>query len=76
MRACPTNSPSTMDELMEFRAHGNELAQEDRLDLDEEVIYGVLANVYWVLSMEKMGRFFAVCRVSHHRYMRRQCMHE
>ena len=39
MRACPTNSPSIMDELMEFRAHGNELAQEDRLDLDEEVIY-------------------------------------
>lgn len=64
MRACPTNSPSTMDELMEFRAHGNELAQEDRLDLDEEVIYGVLANVYWVTAMEKMGRFFAVCRVA------------
>ncbi|KAL2682539.1 hypothetical protein Neosp_006991 [[Neocosmospora] mangrovei] len=48
-----------MDELMEFRAHGNELAQEDRLDLDEEVIYGVLANVYWVTAMGKMGRFFA-----------------
>lgn len=60
---------------MEFRAHGNELAQEDRLDLNEEVIYGVLANVYEVVLRWRRWVDSSQHAVSHHRYILPTAMH-